>query len=149
MPRNHLECRSVSRNTLTRLVPVRLAAIALLLFAAPAAAQNVTATRTDQPIILDGIDSEPAWSTAPLHDEFRESRPSEGADPKQRTAFRVLYDPENLYVFVRAFDTEPDSIVALLSRRDVQTSSDQIMVMIDSYRDRRTGYEFVTNPAGV
>src|SRR5690606_16826586 len=89
------------------------------------------------------------WLAAPAQDAFRESRPSEGAEPKQRTAFRVVYDAEHLYVFVRAWDTHPDSIIALLSRRDVQTASDQIIVMIDSYHDRRTGYEFVTNPVGV
>ena len=38
---------------------------------------------------------------------------------------------------------------ALLSRRDVKTASDQIKLMIDSYHDRRTGYEFAVNPAGV
>ena len=52
-------------------------------------------------------------------------------------------------MFVRAFDPHPDSIIALLSRRDVRTASDQIKVMIDSYHDRRTGFEFAVNPAGV
>ena len=116
---------------------------------APASSQAITATRTDQPIVLDGRDDDPVWRVAPAHGEFRESRPSENAEPKQRTEFRVAYDPQNLYVFVRAFDTHPDSIIRLLSRRDDQTASDQIIVMIDSYRDRRTGYEFVVNPAGV
>jgi len=62
---------------------------------------------------------------------------------------RVAYDARHLYVFVRAFDSHPDSIIRLLSRRDDQTASDQIIVMIDSYHDRRTGYEFVVNPLGV
>jgi hypothetical protein len=39
--------------------------------------------------------------------------------------------------------------VSLLSRRDEQTASDHITVMIDSYHDRRTGFEFSVNPAGV
>ncbi|HEX6644768.1 MAG TPA: DUF5916 domain-containing protein [Gemmatimonadales bacterium] len=112
-------------------------------------AQSVSATRTDQPIVLDGRDDDPVWRIAPATGGFRESRPSEDSEPKQRTEFRVAYDPQNLYVFVRAYDTSPDSIVQLLSRRDDQTASDQLIVMIDSYRDRRTGYEFVVNPAGV
>src|SRR5678810_1508631 len=53
------------------------------------------------------------------------------------------------YVLVRAFDPHPDSIIGLLSRRDVKTQSDQIKIMVDSYHDRRTGYEFAVNPAGV
>ena len=47
------------------------------------------------------------------------------------------------------FDPHPDSIVSLLSRRDVKTQSEQIKIMIDSYHDRSTGYEFAVNPAGV
>jgi hypothetical protein len=47
------------------------------------------------------------------------------------------------------FDPAPDSIVSLLSRRDVRTNSEQLKLMIDSYHDRRTGYEFILNPAGV
>jgi hypothetical protein len=62
---------------------------------------------------------------------------------------KVAYDARHVYVFVRAFDSHPDSIIRLLSRRDDQTASDQIIVMIDSYHDRRSGYEFVVNPLGV
>lgn len=114
-----------------------------------ALSQSVAATRTEQPVVLDGRADDPVWQTAPAVGGFREARPSEDADPKQRTEFRVAYDPHNLYVLVRAFDTHPDSIIRLLSRRDDQTASDQIIVMIDAYHDRRTGYEFVVNPAGV
>jgi hypothetical protein len=61
----------------------------------------------------------------------------------------VAYDGRNLYVFVRAFDPHPDSIVSLWARRDDQPPSDRITIMVDSYHDRRTGYEFTVNPAGV
>ncbi len=98
---------------------------------------------------LDGRDDDPIWRTAPTIDQFFEAKPSEGASPKLRTEARVAYDDHNLYVFVRAFDTHPDSIVSLLSRRDEQTASDYITLMLDPYHDRRTGYEFSINPAGV
>jgi hypothetical protein len=39
--------------------------------------------------------------------------------------------------------------MALLSRRDERTQSDYIRVIVDSYHDRRTGYQFMVNPAGV
>ncbi|MEP6744280.1 MAG: DUF5916 domain-containing protein, partial [Gemmatimonadota bacterium] len=110
---------------------------------------SVAATRTETPPVIDGLDEDAIWQTAPRVDAFREARPTEDADPKQRTEFRVAYDAHNLYVFVRAFDSHPDSIIQLLSRRDDMTSSDQIFVLIDSYHDRRTGFEFVVNPAGV
>src|SRR5256884_4740939 len=43
----------------------------------------------------------------------------------------------------------PDSILKILARRDVRAPTDQLKIVIDSYHDRRTGYEFAVNPAGV
>jgi hypothetical protein len=117
--------------------------------AIPTGETSVRAVHAQQPPVLDGRDDDEVWKTAELITEFQEARPTEGAEARLKTEARVAYDSHNLYVFVRAFDPHPDSIVSLLSRRDVQTASDQIIVMVDSYHDRRTGYEFVVNPAGV
>ena len=113
------------------------------------AAATVRATRTTEPPVLDGSSADPVWASAPPVDRFYEAKPSEGAEPKCRTEARVAFDEHNLYVFVRAFDPHPDSIVSLLSRRDDQTASDYVTVMLDPYHDRRTGFEFSVNPAGV
>ncbi len=109
----------------------------------------VRATRAAQPPVLDGRDDDAAWQSVPEIDRFLQAKPSEGAPPGLRTAARAAYDARNLYVFVRAFDPRPDSIVSLLARRDEATASDRIILMLDPYHDRRTGYEFAVNPAGV
>jgi hypothetical protein len=123
-----------------------LAVIAILAMASPAGAQ---ATRAERAPAIDGSDVDIAWATATRISGFRMFDPTEDADPQFATEARITYDETNLYVFVRAFDPRPDSILALLSRRDVKTASDHIKIMIDSYHDRRTGYEFAVNPAGV
>jgi hypothetical protein len=115
----------------------------------PSAAPVARAVLAEAPPVLDGRDDDPVWRSSPPIGQFLEAKPSEGAEPRLRTEAHVAYDARNLYVFVRAFDSHPDSIVALLSRRDDQTASDQIILMLDPYHDRRTGYEFVVNPAGV
>jgi hypothetical protein len=98
---------------------------------------------------LDGRDDDVVWAVAPVTDDFRQFSPGEGQPARFRTAFRVAYDDRTLYVFVRAYDPRPDSLVALLSRRDVRTPSEWIKVVVDGYRDRRTGLQFIVNPAGV
>jgi hypothetical protein len=108
-----------------------------------------TATHAARAPTIDGRDDDEAWMASLPITAFRQFDPTEDAEPTMRTEARVSYDHANLFVFVRAFDPHPDSIIALLSRRDVRTTSDQIKVMIDSYHDRRTGYEFAVNPAGV
>ena len=112
----------------------------------PAVAQATRATVAPVP---DGREDDAVWSSARQITGFRIYDPVEDGEPSMRTMAKVAYDDRNLYVLVRAFDPHPDSIVSLLSRRDVRTASDQIKIVIDSYFDRRTGYEFAVNPAGV
>ena len=110
---------------------------------------TATAIRANTPPVIDGKDDDPAWATTPVISAFKEWRPNEGKAPRFKTEARIAYDASNLYVFVRAFDPHPDSIIKLLERRDSFTSSDMIWLFIDSYYDRRTGYEFGVNAAGV
>jgi hypothetical protein len=108
-----------------------------------------TAVRATTAPTLDGIDNDAVWQGAPIVDAFLEHQPRVGGEPRFRTEVRVAYDDRALYVFARMYDPAPDSIIALLSRRDVRTSSDHFTVVLDSYHDRRTGYEFAVNPVGV
>jgi hypothetical protein len=110
---------------------------------------TATATAARSPVVIDGSDADAAWKDAPPITDFRTFEPVEDGEPRFRTEARVVNDANYLYVFVRAFDPHPDSIISLLSRRDIKTQSDQIKIMVDSYHDRRTGYEFAVNPAGV
>ena len=50
--------------------------------------------------------------------DFTQTQPVENKPPSQETAFKILYDNDNLYVFIRAYDTEPDKISKIMSRRD-------------------------------
>ena len=108
-----------------------------------------TAIPTRQAPTIDGRNDDPVWREAPKFSDFRQFEPRVDADPSFRTEFQVAYDDRNLYVFVRMFDPHPDSIMHALSRRDVRGPSDQIKLLIDSYDDRRSGFEFAVNPDGV
>jgi len=116
---------------------------------AEATFSRANATLADRAPVIDGSDEDAVWQTAQRITGFRVFDPREDGDPSFETEARIAYDAENLYVFTRMFDPHPDSIVSLLSRRDVKTQSEQVKVMIDSYHDRRTAYEFAVNPAGV
>ncbi len=110
---------------------------------------GVAATRADAAPAIDGSDDDAVWRLAPPITAFKEWRPNEGKEPRFKTEAKVAYDAANLYVIVRNFDPAPDSIKTLLERRDSFTSSDMVWIMVDSYHDRRTGYEFGVNAAGV
>src|SRR5437762_7859645 len=114
-----------------------------------AGTKSVTATRAAQPPTIDGRDDDAVWREAPPIREFEEWRPNEGGPPKLPTEAKIAYDAGNLYVLVRCFDPHPDSIITVLARRDYFTPSDMVWLFLDSYHDRRTGYEFGVNPSGV
>lgn len=113
---------------------------------APAVA---SAVRAPQPPRIDGRSDDAVWQSAPKFSEFRQFEPRVDAEPRFRTEFQVAHDESHIYVFVRMFDPHPDSIMRALSRRDVRGPSDQIKILIDSYDDKRSGYEFAVNPDGV
>ncbi len=108
-----------------------------------------TAHRASQAPVIDGKNDDGVWQGTRKFSEFRQFDPREGADPSFRTEFQVAFDNRNLYVYVRAYDPHPDSIMRALTRRDVRGPSDQIIVFIDSYNDKRTGFDFNVNPDGV
>ena len=90
------------------------------------------------------------WRTAQAIDGSCSAKPArDGGTPSERTEFRVAYSATTLFVKVRAFDRQPDKIVSYLTRRDQDSPCDWIRVLIDSYHDRRTAYEFAVNPSGV
>jgi hypothetical protein len=112
-------------------------------------ADAVAVPATSTAIRLTGEVSDEVWETATATDAFVQREPEEGGTPSQRTEFRVAFDSTTLYVKVRAFDSDPQRIVSYLTRRDADSPSDWIRVLVDSYHDRRTAFEFAVNPAGV
>ncbi|HEX7137327.1 MAG TPA: DUF5916 domain-containing protein [Vicinamibacterales bacterium] len=118
---------------------------------ASSATSRVDAIHLDvpSPIRASGAVADEVWRTVPATDTFVQREPQEGGEPSQKTEFRVAYDAATLYIRVTAFDTEPDKIITYLTRRDEDSPCDWLYVMIDSYHDRRTAYEFGVNPSGV
>jgi hypothetical protein len=111
--------------------------------------ETTRAVRASTPPVIDGREDDPVWRTVPATSDFLEFRPNEGKQPRFKTEFKIAYDDRNLYAFVRAYDPHPDSIMTALTRRDVRGPSDQLKIMIDSYNDRLSGFEFAVNPVGV
>ena len=116
----------------------------------------VTATYVAQAVraqptapVLDGRLDDAIWRAAPVIDGFIQRDPNEGQPGSERTEAHVAYTDQALYVGVRAYDSDGNKIVAQLTRRDASSPSDWVSVSIDSYRDRRTAFEFAVNPAGV
>src|SRR5258705_6977553 len=78
---------------------------------ADSAARRVAqAVRRTGDIHLDGKLDEPDWQRAPAVTDFTQSWPTPGARAPDQTEVRVLYDDAALYVGIRMFDSQLDSI---------------------------------------
>ena len=106
------------------------------------------ALRLQAPIVIDGRLDEPAWQRPPEVTTFTQSSPDEGKPATERGEVHFAVDGEAFYVAARLRDATPDSILALLTRRDRGSQSDFFSLYLDPYHDRRTGYEFTVSAAG-
>ena len=100
-------------------------------------------------IHIDGLLNEKDWQIAPADSDFVQYEPNGGQPATEKTTVQVLYDDNALYVGVRAYDSEPDKVRGLLTRRDQESPCDFLSIGIDSYGDKRTAFEFGVNPAGI
>ena len=108
-----------------------------------------TAVSSATAIRLDGELTEEVWQTAPVITGFKQREPKDGADATLETEARVAYDATALYVAVLAIDPDPARLVGIRTRRDEFSPSDWIRVIVDSFHDKRSAFEFAVNPAGV
>jgi hypothetical protein len=102
---------------------------------------------TSAPPEIDGKLNDECWKIGEWTGNFTQWIPKEKGVPSQKTELKILYDDENLYVAIRAYDKEPDKILRIAGRRD-EFVGDQAGVSFDSYHDHRTGFEFDISAAG-
>ncbi len=132
-----------------------LALLALLAAAAPASGLPAPsdplagAASATGALKLDGRLDEPAWAAARPIGPLTQVEPQEGAEASEATEVLVLRDADNLYFGIRSRDRTPSSIVATrMGRDDDLDADDHVMVVLDTFGDRRNGFFFLVNPRG-
>jgi len=109
---------------------------------------QVNAVRLNESVEVDGQLTESIWRSFPPISDFKQREPNQGEAPSEKTDVWVAYDQDALYIAARLYDSSPDSIMALLDRRDILNTADWFGVFLDPYRDKRTGNYFVVGPSG-
>jgi hypothetical protein len=98
--------------------------------------------------VIDGKLDDPAWQELEWEKGFVQHEPYEGKSPSQETGFKILYDNDNIYIAIKAFDTDPDSIDNRITRKD-NADGDIVAIQFDSYYDQRTAFTFMVSASGV
>ena len=109
---------------------------------------TVRAVRLTEPLNVDGVLDEAVYQTPPISG-FLQTLPLEGEPATERTDAWVLYDDETIYVVCRCWDSAPpEEWIANEMRRDTNglRQNDFFGALLDTFHDRRNGFNFYTNP---
>jgi len=113
----------------------------------PARQLRAAALVTD--VTVDGALAERVWETAEVASGFRQTDPSEGAEPSGETRVRVLAGPKTLVIGIECDDPDPAGIVSFSKQRDAELrSEDHVRIVLGPFLDGRSGYVFAVNPGG-
>ena len=110
--------------------------------------QQVSLSRIDSNITVDGVMDEPHWQNATRISLLYQDEPNEKGTPPVKTDAFIYEDGTNLYVAYVAQDPDPTQIRASLRDRDTLWEDDVVILVIDTFNDERSGYEFHVNPLG-
>ena len=110
----------------------------------------IRAVPLEQPLVLDGALAEEVYRDILPAEDFVQQYPWNGESATEDTQVWVFFDSENVYVGLRAWDSQPDQMVANEMRRDNQNiwMNDNVVVLFDTFLDRRSAFFFQTNPLG-
>ncbi|HVR28666.1 MAG TPA: DUF5916 domain-containing protein [Thermoanaerobaculia bacterium] len=127
-----------------------LAALPLAAAGEAGARPSIRALAIESPIVVDGVLEESAWQRAEVGRDFTTREPVDKLPASEPTEFMVVYTPSTLYFGIRAFDSQPDAIVAKEMERDAPLgqNDDSIAIVLDTFADKRNSYSFEINPNG-
>jgi len=132
----------------------------------------IRAAKVDTGPKVDGVLDDAVWQTATPVETFTQQEPNLGQPASERTEVRIVYDSRTIYIAVHAYQpggvalaeagagaTGPGAaphahpgggVVATEMRRDSDRlfDEDNFQVILDTFKDSRNGYMFVTTPLG-
>jgi hypothetical protein len=95
--------------------------------AAIRATKTIEALRIDEPIVIDGEFSEPAWGRAQIGRDFYQQEPDAGAPTTEPSEIRFLYDADALYFAGTFYDSDPRGPIVDELKRDFEGRNGDII----------------------
>src|SRR5439155_24892135 len=82
--------------------------------------------------------------------DFIQQEPVAGAPATEKTDVWFFFDSDSVYIVGRCWDSHPEREIADEMRRDSSRipGNEDFAFTLDTFHDRRTGYNFEINPLG-
>ncbi|HLF84676.1 MAG TPA: DUF5916 domain-containing protein, partial [Blastocatellia bacterium] len=111
-------------------------------------ASPVNVPRFEKPPVIDGKLDDDVWKSAAVLGDFYQTQPGDNIAPSYPTHVLLGYDSKTLYIAFRVKD-EPDKVRATVSKRDEIWDGDTVLVLLDTFNDKRKAYILGFNPLGI
>ncbi len=110
---------------------------------------QVTIPRINGEVKFDGVVNDACWDNVqPL--EMVMHTPTFGLQPTEKSQIMVCYDNAYLYIGARLFDSNSsDMLVSSKKRDESEVSSEELMLIFDSFNDKENALGFSTTPTGL
>jgi hypothetical protein len=100
--------------------------------------------------LVDGLVTDPIWSTVEPYVDFTQQDPNEGAPASEKTEVRLIVGNGHVYVGIICFDSDPAKIIVSQARRDASLNeTDSVIMVFDTFNDNQNAFVFGTNPLGI
>jgi len=105
--------------------------------------------KTENQIIIDGIETENEWSNTQLINTMYNHNPSDKGIANYTSEIRLTFDDKNLYIIAKHFDNGKRIIQSLQrDSDDAQWGSDSFTIAIDPINKKQSGVMFGVNAGG-
>ncbi|MEQ1572861.1 MAG: DUF5916 domain-containing protein [Vicinamibacterales bacterium] len=111
---------------------------------------TVRAIRLLAPLRVDGNLDEDIYRTVTPISDYIQAEPQPGAPATEKTEAWISFDEENIYVSVRASESQPERMIVNEMRRDSSSvwQNENFQFSFDTFYDRRNSVMFQFNPIG-
>ncbi len=109
---------------------------------------NIEIPTLPQRANIDGVIDEPHWQLANEVSLNFETRPRENEAAPVKTTAKIYATEKSVFVAFKAYDPDPERILANLRDRDNSWGDDTVGVRFDTYNDAKLAYNFFVNPYG-
>lgn len=114
----------------------------------PEKSKPVVIPRFNAVPVIDGKLDEEVWQKAVVLKDFYQIQPGDNVAPSKPTEVLLGFDSKFLYIAFKATD-EPDKVRATVAKRDNIFQDDYVGFMLDTFNDKRKGFEIFFNPLGI
>ena len=129
-----------------QITPV-LILVFFLLFSESIAQKTIHVFKLNAPAKIDGVFETELWAGADSVSNFVQMEPQTGEAASEKTVVYLGLHNDKLYVVFNCYQSTP--VIAKNQSRDALSKDDDIIALIlDTYKDNRSGYTFLTNPLG-